>query len=39
MNAHYDADGFRGNPNVLSWLLGRAPATFEDYVRRLIARG
>jgi uncharacterized protein YbjT (DUF2867 family) len=39
MNAHYDAHGFRGNPNVLSWLLGRPPATFEDYVGRLIEQG
>lgn len=39
MNAHYDAHGFRGNPNVLSWLLGRAPGTFEDYVGRLIEQG
>jgi uncharacterized protein YbjT (DUF2867 family) len=39
MNSHYDAHGFRGNPNVLGWLLGRAPTTFENYVQRLIARG
>jgi uncharacterized protein YbjT (DUF2867 family) len=39
MNAHYDAHGFRGNPNVLSWLLGRKPATYRDYVKRLVAAG
>jgi len=37
MNAHYDAHGFLGNPNVLRWLLGRDPATFRDYVQRLAA--
>jgi uncharacterized protein YbjT (DUF2867 family) len=39
MNAHYDAHGFRGNPNVLTWLMGRAPRTYRDYVKRLIAVG
>lgn len=39
MNAHYDQHGFRGNSNVLRWLLGRSPATFEEYVARLVARG
>jgi uncharacterized protein YbjT (DUF2867 family) len=39
MNAHYDAHGFRGNPTVLRWILGRSPATFEDYVTRLLERG
>ncbi len=39
MNAHYDKHGFRGNPNVLCWLLGRPPAKFEDYVGRLVASG
>jgi uncharacterized protein YbjT (DUF2867 family) len=29
--SHHD---FLGNPNVLSWLLGRAPASFEDFVRK-----
>ncbi len=24
---------FVGNPNVLTWLLGRPPTTFEAYVR------
>ncbi|MDE0128853.1 MAG: NmrA family NAD(P)-binding protein [Gammaproteobacteria bacterium] len=35
MNRHYDQFGFRGNPNVLRWLLGRNPKTFEHYVKRL----
>lgn len=35
MNRHYDEHGFRGNPNVLRWLLGREPRMFEDYVRHL----
>jgi uncharacterized protein YbjT (DUF2867 family) len=37
MNDHYDRHGFRGNPNVLTMLLGRAPHRYRDYVRRLIA--
>jgi len=35
MNRHYDQFGFRGNPNVLRWLLAREPNTFENYVKRL----
>jgi uncharacterized protein YbjT (DUF2867 family) len=34
MNVHYDAHGLVGNPNVLRWLLGRTPGTFDDFVRR-----
>jgi len=34
MNAHYDKHGLIGNPNVLHWLLGRAPTRFRDFVRR-----
>lgn len=30
----YDVHGFTGNPRVLSWLLGRQPLTFEEWVRR-----
>jgi uncharacterized protein YbjT (DUF2867 family) len=30
----YSAHDFLGNPNVLGWLLGRAPASFEDFVRK-----
>jgi uncharacterized protein YbjT (DUF2867 family) len=36
MNRHYDTHGFPGNGNILTWLLGRAPADFRTYVRRLI---
>ncbi len=32
MNLHYDAHGFRGNPNILEYLLGRPAARFHDYV-------
>ena len=35
MNGHYDRYGFRGNPNVLRWILGREPNTYENYVKRL----
>ena len=38
MNGHYDQFGFRGNPNVLRWILGREPNTYENYVKRLAAR-
>jgi uncharacterized protein YbjT (DUF2867 family) len=31
---HYGRYGITGNPNVLGWLLGRPPTTFEEYVRR-----
>ena len=34
MNAHYDAHGLVGNPNVLRWLLGREPTRFAEFVRR-----
>jgi uncharacterized protein YbjT (DUF2867 family) len=33
ITARYSSHDFVGNPNVLSWLLGRPPTTFEDYVR------
>jgi uncharacterized protein YbjT (DUF2867 family) len=33
---HYDSYGITGNPNVLSWLLGREPTSFADYVRRAL---
>lgn len=29
----YGTYGFRGNANVLTWLLGRAPRTFEDFLK------
>lgn len=35
MNRHYDAHGFRGNPNVLEYLLGRPATRFKSYVERL----
>ena len=31
---HYGRYGITGNPNVLSWLLGRRPTSFNEYVRR-----
>ena len=35
----YGRYGIAGNPNVLRWLLGREPTTFEQYVRRELERG
>ena len=37
ISARYSSHDFVGNPNVLTWLLGRAPTTFEQYVRRELA--
>ena len=34
ISARYSAHDFVGNPNVLSWLLGREPTGFEAFVRR-----
>lgn len=34
---HYGRYGITGNPNVLSWLLGRPPTSFAEYVRRSLA--
>jgi len=34
IETRYSAHDFLGNPNVLGWLLGRSPATFEDFVRK-----
>ena len=34
ISARYSAHDFVGNPNVLTWLLGRAPTTYEEFVRR-----
>ncbi|MCP3729998.1 NmrA family NAD(P)-binding protein [Sphingomonas sp. MG17] len=34
ISARYSAHDFLGNPNVLTWLLGRAPTSFEGFVRR-----
>lgn len=33
---YYDRHGISGNPNVLTWLLGRPPGTFADYVARCL---
>lgn len=34
ITARYSSHDFVGNPNVLTWLLGRAPTTWEQFVRR-----
>jgi len=34
ISEHYSTHDFVGNPNVLRWLLGRRPNTFEQFVRR-----
>ncbi len=34
ITARYSSHDFIGNPNVLTWLLQRPPATFEEFVRR-----
>jgi uncharacterized protein YbjT (DUF2867 family) len=31
---HYDSYGITGNPNVLTWLLGRNPTSFREYAHR-----
>src|SRR3546814_12897341 len=33
----YGQYDYIGNPNVLTWLLGRPPTTFEQFVHRTIA--
>jgi len=33
----YARDGLKGNPNVLGWLLGRPPASFENFAARMAA--
>lgn len=38
LNAHYDAHGFPGNANVLTYLLNRRPTEFRSYVERLATR-
>ena len=32
LNTRYSSNDFLGNPNVLTWLLGRSPVTFEQMV-------
>jgi uncharacterized protein YbjT (DUF2867 family) len=39
MNAHYDAQGLVGNPNVLGWILRRPPTTFREFVKRELLTG
>ena len=34
MFANYARDGLKGNPNVLSWLLGRPPTSVADFAAR-----
>lgn len=34
ITARYSAHDFIGNPNVLTWLLGRAPTSFAQFVER-----
>lgn len=36
LSGYYGRRGIKGNPNVLSWLLGRAPTSFDAYVARCI---
>ncbi len=31
---HYNEHGFTGNPNVLTWILGRKPNDFVSFIRR-----
>jgi hypothetical protein len=35
--AHYDSYGITGNPNVLTWLLGRSPTSFREFTRRQLS--
>jgi len=37
ISAWYSRHDFLGNSNVLEWLLGRKPTTFEQFVKRSIA--
>jgi uncharacterized protein YbjT (DUF2867 family) len=37
MFQYYDRYGLSGNPNVLQWLLGRAPGTYAGYIGREIS--
>lgn len=37
MFQHYNEYGFIGNPNVLTWLLGRKPNEFSAFVLRMLA--
>ena len=35
---HYGEHDFVGNPNVMTWLLGREPTSVEAYIRKLHAK-
>jgi uncharacterized protein YbjT (DUF2867 family) len=37
MFRYYAAHGLSGNPNALSWLLGRAPTSLADFLGRAVA--
>ncbi len=37
LDLRYSSNDFVGNPNVLTWLLGRAPTSFEQFIARLHA--
>lgn len=39
MLKHYGAHGLTGNPNILTWLLGRPPTNFRDFVLRDLVKG
>jgi hypothetical protein len=34
ISKRYSSHDFIGNPNVLTWLLGRDPTTFEQFTQR-----
>ncbi|KZL92710.1 SDR family oxidoreductase [Clostridium magnum] len=36
MFKHYNEHGFVGNPNVLTWILGRKPSDFSSFILRAI---
>lgn len=38
ITARYSSHDFVGNSNVLTWLLGRPPTSFEDFVRYQVNR-
>ena len=38
MFSYYAANGLVGNPQVLGWLLGRAPVSLEEFVQRTAAQ-
>ncbi len=38
ISTRYSSNDFVGNPNVLTWLLGRTPTSFEEWVRAELER-